>query len=78
MALHRGVDTNVNNEKEFVIAIGGRLDANTAKDLNNILSKTLDNGYTNVLIDCANLKEISSAGLDFLLKNHTKFNEFNG
>ena len=72
------VDTNVNNEKEFVIAIGGRLDANTAKDLNNILSKTLDNGYTNVLIDCANLKEISSAGLDFLLKNHNKFNEFNG
>ena len=35
------VDTNVNNEKEFVIAIGGRLDANTAKDLNNISTKSI-------------------------------------
>ena len=71
-------DTSINSKQEFVISLGGRLDANTAKDLNFVLSKSLDCGYTNILIDCANLREISSAGLNFLLANHNKFCEFNG
>ena len=45
-------DTSVNNKQEFVISLGGRLDANTAKDLAFVLSKSLDYGYTNILIDC--------------------------
>lgn len=67
-----------NYKQNVVIALNGRLDANTVKDLDLALSSSLDKGYTNILIDAQNLYEISSAGLDFLSLNLRKFKEFNG
>ena len=50
-----------------VLALDGRLDANTAKDLERFLKEVLDQEQFDVLIDCEDLSYISSAGLRVLL-----------
>ncbi len=50
-----------------LMAIGGRLDTQTAPDAQAQLSQLMDGGETKILIDFAELDYISSAGLRILL-----------
>ncbi|MGI6681192.1 MAG: STAS domain-containing protein [Bdellovibrionota bacterium] len=72
------IDTTINEKQEIVITLQGRLDANSSKELSEIFIKSTEHGYVNILINCKNLEEMSSAGLDFLIKNYKKFNELHG
>lgn len=54
------------NGSEVMIAIEGRLDTNTSKDLEVVMKESLI-GCTDLIIDMAELVYISSAGLRVLL-----------
>ena len=49
------------------IILNGRLDTNTAPELGNALTKVLDKGTENILVDFAELSYISSSGLRVFL-----------
>jgi len=46
-----------------VISIDGEIDASSSIDLDSKISESLKNGERKILVDCSNLKYISSAGL---------------
>ncbi len=51
----------------LVFALGGRLDSNTAKSLEDTLKQRLDEGNQAILLDMQGLDYISSAGLRVVL-----------
>ena len=61
------------NGSDLVVAIGGRLDTNTAPELEDALKDELD-GVTSLTIDMAELEYISSAGLRVLLSTQKIMN----
>ncbi|MGN0648830.1 MAG: STAS domain-containing protein [Oscillospiraceae bacterium] len=63
--------TNEINNGQLSIAIEGRLDTNTAPQLENFLMENTD-GITDIIIDMAKLEYISSAGLRVILGVHKK------
>lgn len=54
------------NGTQLVVALEGRLDTNTAPELEESLKESL-NGVTELVLDLKNLEYISSAGLRVLL-----------
>ena len=64
------IDFNKNNG-ELTVVIDGRLDTNTAPDLESFLGKNYD-GTTSLVFDCEKLIYISSAGLRVLLTAHKR------
>ena len=63
-------DFNKNNG-DLLIAIDGRLDTNTAPELERFLAENYD-GVSSLSFDCEKLAYISSAGLRVLLTAHKK------
>lgn len=62
------MEINSSNVAETaLLEIAGRLDANTAPDLEKELLHLLDRGESKILIDLADLNYISSIGLRILL-----------
>ncbi|MBI3784038.1 MAG: STAS domain-containing protein [Deltaproteobacteria bacterium] len=59
--------TEAKHNDTFIVAIDGRLDASNAPDLERALLKQIDGGAKKLLVDCAGLDYISSAGLRVLL-----------
>ena len=59
---------------DLAVAIGGRLDTNTAPELEAALTDELD-GVTSLTIDMAELEYISSAGLRVLLSLQKTMNK---
>ena len=59
------------NNGDMLIAIDGRLDTNTAPELERFLSENYD-GVRTLSFDCEKLAYISSAGLRVLLTAHKK------
>lgn len=59
--------TNINNQ--YVVAIEGRLDTNTAPELETILN---DVNASNLVLDCLALEYVSSAGLRVILAAHKR------
>ncbi|MCS6823306.1 MAG: STAS domain-containing protein [Cytophagaceae bacterium] len=57
---------NIQSVKEdlaYVISIDGELDASSSIHLDKAIEQAVSNNEKNILIDCTNLKYISSAGL---------------
>jgi len=54
------------NGKEITLAISGRLDTNTAPELEKVLTDVLEEA-NNLVFDFSNLEYLSSAGLRVLL-----------
>lgn len=59
--------TNINNQ--YVVAIEGRLDTNTAPELETVLNDVND---SNLVLDCLALEYVSSAGLRVILATHKR------
>ena len=59
--------TNINNQ--YVVAIEGRLDTNTAPELETVLN---DVNASNLVLDCLALAYVSSAGLRVILAAHKR------
>ncbi|MFA4838240.1 MAG: STAS domain-containing protein [Candidatus Neomarinimicrobiota bacterium] len=57
-----------------IISIQGRLDSNTAGELEQRLLPTIDQGETHFILDFSELDYISSAGLRVLLQAAKKIN----
>lgn len=55
------------NDSDTEIALAGRLDTNTAPQLENTLESLLNNGKS-LTLDLENLEYVSSAGLRVILK----------
>ena len=62
------------NEKELTIALEGRLDTVTAPQLEGEVKDSVD-GIEKLVIDCAKLEYISSAGLRVLLSAQKTMNK---
>ena len=58
--------------------MNGRLDANTAPQLEAALNALVEAGETKVLVDCSHLQYISSAGLRVLLAAAKGFKKIDG
>ena len=61
----------------LTIALEGRMDITTAPDLEQVVNTSLD-GVTGLVIDCAKLTYISSAGLRVLLLAQKKMSRQGG
>lgn len=62
------------NESNLVVSLTGRLDTTTAPQLEEALNSSLD-GIKELVINCANLEYVSSAGLRVILAFHKKMAE---
>ena len=59
------------SEKEdgmALVELSGRLDSTNANDLEVALSMLIDDGVSNIILSCASLRYVSSAGLNVFLK----------
>lgn len=63
--------------KEYTIRLTGRLDTNTAPEL-EVCIKEVFNEIDSLIFDFQNLEYISSAGLRVLLASYKKMHERNG
>jgi len=61
-----------------VFAVCGRLDTLNYNDFDSSISKIIDNGDTNILLDCSKLEYISSSGLRVFVKTLKTLNEKGG
>jgi len=50
-----------------IFEISGRIDANNAKDFENVLTQSIEEGATKMIADLTNLEYISSSGLRVFL-----------
>jgi len=57
--------TTINQVEIFEIS--GRIDANNAKDFENVLVQSIEGGATKMIADLTNLEYISSSGLRIFL-----------
>jgi len=67
----------IENDKKFIFEIGGRLDSNTAPELEGKVKEIFDKADS-LIFDFADLEYISSAGLRVLLASHKKISSANG
>lgn len=66
--------TQNKNDSTLSIALEGRLDTNTAPDLEKVLKDSLE-GVTELIIDFEKLEYISSAGLRVILSTQKQMNK---
>lgn len=65
-----------NKEEQLcVITISGEIDASSSIDLDSAISSALKKGERKILVDCANLTYISSAGLGVFMSYLEDFEE---
>lgn len=65
------MEININNsDSRTIVAITGRLDTNTATELEGALS---DITAAEVVLDCTALEYVSSAGLRIILAAHKRY-----
>jgi anti-anti-sigma factor len=67
-----------NQDDIVIIGVSGRLDASNASELERVLLAQIDSGATRLLVDCAQLDYISSAGLRVLLVAAKRLKGSNG
>lgn len=72
---------NIGEEKSdsvVIVAIEGRVDGTTAPELENRISEIVNRGDANVLLDCAGMTYVSSAGLRIFLTGARKCQQGGG
>ncbi len=62
----------------LIVGPEGKLDANSARDLEEMLQSAIDKGSMKILVDCSALAYISSSGLRVILKAAKRLNGANG
>lgn len=69
-AIENGLELHVGEEENgtALVELSGRLDSTTASTLDDALSSLLDKGINNIILSCASLRYVSSAGLSVFLK----------
>ena len=63
------------SEKEdgmALVELSGRLDSTNANDLEVALSMLIDDGVSNIILSCASLRYVSSAGAECFLKGFSR------
>ncbi len=53
-----------------VLRVSGDIDQDTTTDLDHAVDQSLNNGYTRLAIDCADLQSCDSSGITALLRAH--------
>lgn len=72
--INKGIIMNIEknyNEKELTLAVEGRIDTITSKDLENEINVEIGN-FDSLVMDFTNLEYISSAGLRVLIATQKK------
>lgn len=69
--------TKTENGKEIILALEGRLDTNSAPELENVLAE-FDTYPQKLIFDFKELRYISSAGLRVLLSTQKRMNAVQG
>jgi len=62
----------------LVVNLDGGIDSNTAKELNDSLTKMVDAGFDKIVIDCSKLSYISSLGIGTLVTLHRRLKKRGG
>ncbi|EAY29740.1 STAS domain-containing protein [Microscilla marina] len=65
----------INEEQFHIIEIYGDVDASSSITLDKSIEEAITNGKKNILVDCANLNYISSAGLGVFMSHIEEFKE---
>lgn len=60
------------------IHIYGELDANSSIQLDEVIKEALGQGQTKIIVNCLNLRYISSAGLGVFISHHDDLNKTGG
>ena len=61
----------------FIIALNGELDASSALSLDNAIRNAIDSNENKIIVNCLNLRYVSSAGLGVFISYLSEF-EKNG
>ncbi len=64
--------TEIKTDQGLVVTLAGRFDANAASEVEETLTKLVDDGEVNLVVDLAEVDYISSIGLRILLKTLKK------
>ena len=70
--------TEAKQDNYTVVGLGGKLDANTALELEQKILALIDAGTTNMVMDFSKLEYVSSAGLRVFLIAAKKLKRVNG
>ena len=62
----------------MTLAIEGELDASTSIQLDKVIIQAIEDHYYNILVDCKDLKYISSAGLGVFVSHMSDLRSNNG
>jgi anti-sigma B factor antagonist len=62
----------------LVVNLDGGIDATTAKQLHDALTKMIDAGFTRIVVDCSKLSYISSLGIGTLVTLHRRLRKRGG
>ena len=60
-----------------LVELKGRLDSTNANDLDAALSSLINEGTSNIILSCASLRYVSSAGLNVFLKTFRAVSRLN-
>lgn len=66
------IETNTINSY-FIISLNGELDASCSLALDNVIRKSIDDNKKKIIVNCLNLKYISSAGLGVIISYLSEF-----
>ena len=79
-AIENGLELQVGEEENgaVLVELSGRLDSTTANTLDNALSTLLDKGVNKIILSCASLRYVSSAGLSVFLKTFREISNREG
>lgn len=62
----------------MVVAIDGGLDSRTAEEFSTQVERLVEGGISRIIVDCAELTYVSSAGLAALLRVHARMRRKGG
>lgn len=70
---------NIEFDKDiFILEPIGEVDASSSPELLKVIEKEMENGYSKILVDCVQLRYLSSAGIGVFISKIEDLREQNG